>query len=65
MEEFRSAASSACVVLADNLFERGIETEILPAIEHGIALTFGYGALCRGLLSGRMRADTNSRRDYG
>src|SRR2546430_17251804 len=41
-----------------NLFERAIEAEILPYCrKHGIA-TFGYGALCRGLLSGRMRRDT-------
>ena len=41
-----------------NLFERAIERDVLPYCnKHGIA-TFGYGALCRGLLSGRMRADT-------
>ncbi len=41
-----------------NLFERQIETDILPyCLKHGIAI-FGYGALCRGLLSGRMKADT-------
>jgi aryl-alcohol dehydrogenase-like predicted oxidoreductase len=41
-----------------NLFERGIEAEILPyCLANGIA-TLGYGALCRGLLSGRMKADS-------
>ena len=41
-----------------NLFEREIEAEILPyCLKNGIA-TFGYGALCRGLLSGRMKVDT-------
>jgi aryl-alcohol dehydrogenase-like predicted oxidoreductase len=41
-----------------NLFERAVEEQLLPYCEaHGIA-TFGYGALCRGLLSGRMRSDT-------
>jgi aryl-alcohol dehydrogenase-like predicted oxidoreductase len=41
-----------------NLFERGIETELLPYCRrNGIAM-LGYGALCRGLLSGRMRPDT-------
>jgi len=40
-----------------NLFERGIEADVLPFCrENGIA-TIGYGALCRGLLSGRMTAD--------
>ncbi len=37
-----------------NLFERGIEEDILPyCIENNIA-TLTYGALCRGLLSGKM-----------
>lgn len=36
-----------------NLFERGIEEDVLPFCrEHGIAV-LGYGALCRGLLSGK------------
>ncbi|MCA1796553.1 MAG: aldo/keto reductase [Geobacteraceae bacterium] len=40
-----------------NLFERGIEEDVLPTCkEHGIAL-LTYGALCRGLLSGRMSAE--------
>jgi aryl-alcohol dehydrogenase-like predicted oxidoreductase len=41
-----------------NLFERGIETDLLPYCRENKIATFGYGALCRGLLSGRMRADT-------
>jgi len=41
-----------------NLFERGIEDEIMPYCdEHGITMLL-YGAICRGLLSGRMTADT-------
>jgi len=37
-----------------NLFERGIETDILPTCKkHDVAL-ITYGALCRGLLSGKM-----------
>ena len=41
-----------------NLFERDIEREILPYCrENGIA-TITYGGLCRGLLSGKMREDT-------
>jgi aryl-alcohol dehydrogenase-like predicted oxidoreductase len=42
-----------------NLFERAIETEILPYCRANNIATFGYGALCRGLLSGRMQADTS------
>src|SRR5579871_5207715 len=41
-----------------NLFERGIEAEILPYTLANEITTLGYGALCRGLLSGRMRADS-------
>jgi len=41
-----------------NLFEREAEERVLPyCLWHGIA-TLTYGALCRGLLSGRMRAGT-------
>ncbi len=41
-----------------NLFERGIENDLLPYARDNNIATFGYGALCRGLLSGRMRSDT-------
>ena len=38
--------------------EQGIEADVLPyAREHGLAM-LAYGALCRGLLSGHMGADT-------
>jgi aryl-alcohol dehydrogenase-like predicted oxidoreductase len=58
MEEFRKTALLHVLQPPYNLFERAIEAEILPYCrKHGIA-TLGYGALCRGLLSGRMRADT-------
>lgn len=41
-----------------NMFEREIEDEIMPYCNtHGITMLL-YGAICRGLLSGRMRADT-------
>jgi aryl-alcohol dehydrogenase-like predicted oxidoreductase len=40
------------------LFERAIERDVLPyAKQHGLTV-LAYGALCRGLLSGRMKADT-------
>jgi aryl-alcohol dehydrogenase-like predicted oxidoreductase len=58
MERFRRVAPLHVVQPPYNLFERGIESDILPYCrKHNIA-TFGYGALCRGLLSGRMRADS-------
>src|SRR5262249_25680395 len=58
MERFRRIAPLHVLQPPFNLFERGIESDILPYCrENGIAI-FGYGALCRGLLSGRMRPDT-------
>jgi aryl-alcohol dehydrogenase-like predicted oxidoreductase len=41
-----------------NLFERGVEADLLTYCRENQLATFGYGALCRGLLSGRMRTDT-------
>src|SRR5258708_13933564 len=41
-----------------NLFERGIETDLLPYCRKNKISMLGYGALCRGLLSGRMQANT-------
>jgi aryl-alcohol dehydrogenase-like predicted oxidoreductase len=58
MERFRRVAPLHVLQPPYNLFERGIEADVLPyCARNGIA-TFGYGALCRGLLSGRMRANT-------
>src|ERR1700688_3888308 len=58
LEAFRKTAPLHVVQPPYNLFERAVEADILPwCHEHGIA-TLGYGALCRGLLSGRMRADS-------
>jgi aryl-alcohol dehydrogenase-like predicted oxidoreductase len=58
MERFRKVAPLHVLQPPYNLFERAVEAEILPYCRaHNIA-TLGYGALCRGLLSGRMRADT-------
>jgi aryl-alcohol dehydrogenase-like predicted oxidoreductase len=38
-----------------NIFEREIENDVLPyALQHKL-LVLSYGAICRGLLSGRMR----------
>jgi aryl-alcohol dehydrogenase-like predicted oxidoreductase len=58
MDRFRSVAPLHALQPPYNLFERAVETDLLPYCrQHGIA-TLGYGALCRGLLSGRMRPDT-------
>ena len=58
MERFRSVAPVHVLQSPYNLFERAIEAEILPYCRANNIATLGYGALCRGLLSGRMRADT-------
>ena len=41
-----------------NLFEREIESDALPYARTSQLTLLGYGALCRGLLSGRMTART-------
>ena len=41
-----------------NLFERDAERDVLPYCRKNGIVTLTYGALCRGLLSGRMRPDT-------
>src|ERR1700720_1358570 len=58
MERFRKVAPLHVLQAPYNLFERAIEAEILPYCRANGIVTLGYGALCRGLLSGRMRPDT-------
>ena len=41
-----------------NLFERGVEKDVLPHCWWQGTATLVYGAICRGLLSGRMNAQT-------
>ncbi len=58
MDGFRKHATLATLQPPYNLFERAIEADVLPyADQHGLVV-LAYGALCRGLLSGRMRMDT-------
>jgi aryl-alcohol dehydrogenase-like predicted oxidoreductase len=58
MERFRRVAPLHVLQPPYNLFERGIEADLLPYCRANKIATLGYGALCRGLLSGRMRPDT-------
>ena len=58
MDRFRRVAPLHVLQSPYNLLERGIEAEILPYCRKHKIATLGYGALCRGLLSGRMRPDT-------
>jgi aryl-alcohol dehydrogenase-like predicted oxidoreductase len=58
MERFRAVAPLHAVQPPYNLFEREIEKDVLPfALQNSIS-TLTYGSLCRGLLSGRMKPDT-------
>ncbi len=59
MERFRRVAPLHVLQPPYNLFERAIEAQILPYCRANNIATFGYGALCRGLLSGRMGSDTS------
>jgi len=58
MERFRRVAPLHVLQPPYNLFERSIEADILPYCRANGIVMLGYGALCRGLLSGRMRPDT-------
>ncbi len=58
MDVFREAAPLHVSQPPYNLFERGIEDDVFPYCDgNGITMLM-YGAICRGLLSGRMKADT-------
>lgn len=60
MEAFRKETELSVLQPPYNLFERGIESEILPYCRkpEGKVALMTYGALCRGLLSGRMTPET-------
>jgi aryl-alcohol dehydrogenase-like predicted oxidoreductase len=58
MDEFSRKAPLHVSQPPYNLFERSIEDDILPYCDsNGITMLF-YGAICRGLLSGRMNEET-------
>jgi aryl-alcohol dehydrogenase-like predicted oxidoreductase len=58
MQRFRRVAPLHVLQPPYNLFERAVEDDILPYCRANDIVTLGYGALCRGLLSGRMRLDS-------
>lgn len=58
MERFRGVAPLHVLQSPYNLFEREIESDVLPYCRSHAIVTLGYGALCRGLLSGRMTPST-------
>jgi len=63
MQRFREVAPLHVLQPPYNLFERAVEAEILPYSRANDIVTLGYGALCRGMLSGRMRPDTRFQGD--
>jgi len=56
IERFRAHCPLHVVQPPYNLFERGIEAELLPHVARNDMTTLTYGALCRGLLSGKIDA---------
>ena len=63
MKLFQQAAPLHTAQPPYNLFERGVEKDVLPYCRtHGIS-TLTYGSLCRGLLSGRMKPGTKFQGD--
>jgi aryl-alcohol dehydrogenase-like predicted oxidoreductase len=59
IERFRRVAMLHVVQPPYNLFEREIEAELLPYCRQSGLATLTYGALCRGLLSGKLREDAH------
>jgi aryl-alcohol dehydrogenase-like predicted oxidoreductase len=57
MDTFRRAAPLDANQPPYNLFERGIEDDVLPYCQQEDIAVLSYGALCRGLLSGKVTAD--------
>jgi Predicted oxidoreductases (related to aryl-alcohol dehydrogenases) len=59
MDLFRAVAPLHTVQPPHNLFEREAEKDVLPYCRDKNIATLAYGSLCRGLLSGRMKADSS------
>jgi len=56
MDSFRRVAPIHTTQPPYNLFEREIEKDVLPYAQKAEIAVLAYGALCRGLLSGRISA---------
>jgi aryl-alcohol dehydrogenase-like predicted oxidoreductase len=59
IERFRRVAKLHVVQPPYNLFEREIEAELLPYCRKSDLATLTYGALCRGLLSGKLQENAH------
>lgn len=58
MDRFRTVAPIHTVQPPYNLFERQIERDVLAYAEQSGLIVLAYGALCRGLLTGKITAET-------
>ena len=58
MQRFMSVSELHTVQSPYNLFERQIDRDVLPYAREKNLSTLAYGALCRGLLTGKMQPDT-------
>jgi len=59
IERFRRVAKLSVVQSPNNLYESEIEVELLPYCQQAGLATLTYGALCRGLLSGKLQEDAH------
>lgn len=58
MDRILTETTLATIQPPYNLFERDIEKDVLPYAKAHDIVVLAYGALCRGLLSGKIAADT-------
>ena len=63
MEAFRTAADLQMCQPPYHIFERGVEKDIMPYCRENEITLMTYGALCRGLLSGKMSPERSFRGD--
>jgi aryl-alcohol dehydrogenase-like predicted oxidoreductase len=63
IEQFCRVAKLHVVQPPYNLFEREIEAELLPYCRNSGLAMLTYGALCRGLLSGKLQGDAQFQGD--
>ena len=63
MDAFRAVAALDAVQPPYNLFEREIEADVLPYAKETGLTVLSYGALCRGLLTGKITESTTFKGD--
>ncbi len=63
MEEFQKAAPLHACQPPYNLFEREIESDVIPYCKERNITLITYSALCRGLLTGKLKPDSKFKGD--